>query len=44
MQEFIKECLTPGYTLQWLKEIPVEPELLNSMLLYVAVYDKRLLL
>ena len=44
LNEFIQECIKPLYTFQWLKEIPVEPELYNNIIFWVAYNDKRLML
>lgn len=44
LNEFIQECIKPLYIFQWLKEIPVEPELYNYVWFWVAYNDKRLML
>lgn len=44
MQQFIEECLKPIYEFQWLKEIPIDSQLYNSIMFYVAYMDKRLFL
>ena len=43
MREFIEECLKPLYVFQWLKTIPFDEQLYNSIAFYVAYTDKRLL-
>ena len=44
LNEFIQECIKPLYIFQWLKEIPVEPELYHYVWFWVAYNDKRLML
>jgi hypothetical protein len=42
MQQFIEECLKPIHEFQWLKEIPIDPQILQNIMFLVAFYDKRL--
>lgn len=42
MQQFIEECLKPIHGFQWLKEIPIDPQILQNIMFLVAFYDKRL--
>lgn len=42
MQQFIEDCLKPQYELQWLKSIPLDFKLEQSIIFFVAYSDKRL--
>lgn len=42
MQQFIEDCLKPQYELQWLKSIPLDSKLEQSIMFFVAYSDKRL--